>query len=96
MERGFLEAFAVMLRRLVPTDAHAYDGARPTENIAPEGHGIGIGNRRERCLSMLLGPAGESIPARDGELCLSTWQRVLLLELDRECDRHWLVQVDGV
>ena len=33
---------------------------------------------------MLLGPAGESIPVRDGELCLGQWQRVLFLELDRE------------
>ena len=32
---------------------------------------------------------------RDGELCLGTWQRVLFLELDRERDRRWLVQVVG-
>ena len=39
--------------------------------------------------------AGESIPIRDGELMLGTWQRVLFLELDRERDRRWLVQVVG-
>jgi secondary thiamine-phosphate synthase enzyme len=91
-ERGFLEDFAVMLRRLVPTERDD----RPTENIASEDRGSGIGNRRARCMSMLLGPAGESIPVRDGELCLGTWQRVLLLELDRERERRWLVQVHGV
>ena len=91
-EPGFLEDFAVMLRRLVPSERDD----RAAETIAPEDPGIGIGNRRVRSLSMLLGPAGESIPVRDGGLCLGTWQRVLLLELDRERDRHWLVQVDGV
>jgi hypothetical protein len=47
-------------------------------------------------LGVLLGPAGESIPVREGELCLGQWQRVLFLELDRERDRRWLVQVVGV
>jgi hypothetical protein len=46
-------------------------------------------------MAMLLGTAGESIPVRDGELCLGTWQRVLFLELDRERDRRWIVQVVG-
>ncbi len=35
------------------------------------------------------------VPLRGGELALGTWQRVLFLELDRERDRRWLVQVVG-
>ena len=97
-ERGFLEDFAVMLKRLVATE---YDRAhdewdRRTENISPDDQGIGNGNGHAHCMSMLLGPAGESIPVCVGELCLGTWQRVLFLELDRERDRRWLVQVVGV
>jgi thiamine phosphate synthase YjbQ (UPF0047 family) len=46
-------------------------------------------------MSMLLGSAGVAIPVRDGELCLATWQRVLCLELDRERERRWIVQVVG-
>ena len=46
-------------------------------------------------MAMLLGPAGESVPVHDGELALGTWQRVLFIELDRERDRRWLVQVVG-
>jgi thiamine phosphate synthase YjbQ (UPF0047 family) len=46
-------------------------------------------------MSMLLGPAGESIPVQGGELCLGQRQRVLFLELDRERDRRWIVQVVG-
>jgi secondary thiamine-phosphate synthase enzyme len=95
-ERGFLEDFAVMLKRLVPME-HYYahdDWDRRTENVAsdaPEPN-----NGHSHCMSMLLGPAGESIPVREGELCLGTWQRILFLELDRERVRRWLVQVVGV
>jgi secondary thiamine-phosphate synthase enzyme len=94
-ESGFLEDFAVLLRRLVPSD-HYYahdDWDKRTENICPED--MDFGNGHSHCMSMLLGPAGESIPVRDGELCLGTWQRVLFLELDRARDRRWLVQVVG-
>ncbi len=94
-ESGFLEDFAVLLRRLVPSD-HYYahdDWDKRTENICPED--MDFGNGHSHCMSMLLGPAGESIPVRDGELCLGTWQRILFLELDRARDRRWLVQVVG-
>ena len=95
-ERGFLEDFAVMLKRIVPTE-HYYahdDWDRRTENICEEDQEVGNGH--SHCMSMLLGPAGESVPVRDGELCLGQWQRILFLELDRERDRRWLVQVVGV
>ena len=95
-ERGFLEDFAVLLKRLVPSE-HYYahdDWDRRTENVCEED--MEIGNGHAHCMSMLLGPAGESIPVRDGELALGQWQRVLFLELDRERDRRWLVQVVGV
>jgi secondary thiamine-phosphate synthase enzyme len=95
-ESGFLEDFAALLRRLVPSE-HYYahdDWGKRTENICEED--MAFGNGHAHCMSMLLGPAGESIPVQDGELCLGTWQRVLFLELDRERDRRWLVQVVGV
>jgi secondary thiamine-phosphate synthase enzyme len=52
---------------------------------------------RGRCISMLLGPSGEVIPVRDGDLCLGAWQRVLLVELDGGPDhpRPWHVAVLG-
>jgi secondary thiamine-phosphate synthase enzyme len=95
-ERGFLEDFALLLKRLVPSE-HYYahdDWDRRTENVCEED--MEVGNGHAHCMSMLLGPAGESIPVRDGELALGTWQRVLFLELDRARDRRWLVQVVGV
>ncbi len=94
-ESGFLEDVTTLLRRLVPSERYyAHDDwGRRTENICEED--MELGNGHAHCMSMLLGGAGESIPVRDGELCLGTWQRVLFLELDRERDRRWLVQVVG-
>ena len=96
-ERGFLEDFSVLLRRLVPTE-HYYahdDWDRRTENVSDD-EDTAASNGHSHCMSMLMGPAGESIPVRDGVLCLGRWQRVLFLELDRERDRRWLVHVVGV
>jgi secondary thiamine-phosphate synthase enzyme len=94
-ENGFLEDFATLLRRLVPSEKYyAHDDwGRRTENVCEED--MERGNGHAHCMSMLLGSAGEAIPVRDGELALGTWQRVLFLELDRERDRRWLVQVVG-
>ena len=95
-EAGFLEDFAELLRRLVPSENYYYahdDWDRRTENICPED--MDFGNGHSHCMAMLLGTAGESIPVRDGELALGMWQRVLFIELDRERDRRWLVQVVG-
>jgi secondary thiamine-phosphate synthase enzyme len=94
-EAGFLADFAELIRRLVPSDRYyAHDDwDRRTENLCEED--MVVGNGHSHCMSMLLGGAGEAIPVRDGELCLGTWQRVLFLELDRERDRRWLVQVVG-
>jgi secondary thiamine-phosphate synthase enzyme len=94
-ETGFLEDFAELLKRLVPTERYyAHDDwDKRTENICEED--MLAGNGHAHCMSMLLGSAGESIPVVDGYLQLGTWQRVLFLELDRERDRRWIVQVVG-
>ena len=94
-EAGFLDDFAGMLQALVPREGYyAHDDwDRRTENICPED--MDVGNGHSHCMAMLLGTAGESIPIREGELQLGTWQRVLFIELDRERDRRWLVQVVG-
>jgi secondary thiamine-phosphate synthase enzyme len=94
-ESGFLEDFATLLKRLVPSEQYYRhdDWDKRTENICAED--MAFGNGHSHCMSMLLGPAGESIPVTDGELLLGQWQRVLFIELDRERDRRWLVQVVG-
>jgi secondary thiamine-phosphate synthase enzyme len=94
-ETGFLEDFARLLKSLVPDDGYyAHDDwDRRTENICAED--MERGNGHAHCMAMLLGTAGESIPVREGGLALGTWQRVLFLELDRERERRWTVQVVG-
>ena len=94
-ESGFLEDFAVMLKRLVPSEEYYQhdDWDKRTENICEED--MEFGNGHSHCMSMLLGPAGESIPVTDGQLMLGRWQSVLFLELDRERDPRWIVQVVG-
>ena len=94
-ETGFFEDFAAMLRRMVPAEAYyAHDDwDKRTENICPED--MDVGNGHSHCMAMLLGTAGETVPIRDGVLQLGQWQRVLFIELDRERDRRWLVQVVG-
>ena len=94
-ETGLLEDFTRLLRRLVPAGKYyAHDDwDLRTENICPED--VEFGNGHAHCMSLLMGPAGESLPLRDGELCLGTWQRILFIELDRSRERRWLVQVVG-
>ena len=94
-ESGFFDDFAAMQRRLVPAETYyAHDDwDKRTENICPED--MDVGNGHSHCMAMLLGTAGESVPIRDGVLQLGQWQRVLFIELDRERDRRWIVQVVG-
>ena len=94
-EQGFLEDFAALLKRLVPREEYyAHDDwDKRTENFCEED--VEFANGHAHCMSMLLGSAGESIPVAEGRLQLGTWQRVLFLELDRERDRRWVVQVVG-
>jgi secondary thiamine-phosphate synthase enzyme len=94
-EPDLIEQFTGMLKRIVPNESYyAHDDwDRRTENICPEDQDHGNGH--SHCMAMLLGTAGESIPLRDGELQLGAFQRVLFLELDRERDRRWIVQVVG-
>ena len=63
-ESGFLEDFAELLRRLVPSESYyAHDDFdRRTENICPED--MEQGNGHSHCMAMLLGTAGESVRGR--------------------------------
>ena len=94
-EGGFLDDFAELLRRLVPSEGYyAHDDwDRRTENFCQED--MEVPNGHAHCMAMLLGTAGESVPVCDGDLALGTWQRVLFIELDRQRDRRWIVQVVG-
>jgi len=44
---------------------------------------------RERLVRFLVGPRTEQIPFREAQLCLGTWQRVLLLGFDGSSPGGW-------
>ena len=94
-ERGFLEDFAELLKRLVPTESYyAHDDFdRRTENICPED--MEQGNGHSHCMAMLMGTAGESVPVREGELCLGQWQRVLLFCIDGDTRAEYTLTLLG-
>ena len=50
------------------------------------------GNAASHIQATILGP-GETIPVRDGKLCLGRWQAVMLVELDGPRERGVLVTV---
>jgi secondary thiamine-phosphate synthase enzyme len=50
------------------------------------------GNAAAHIQATILGP-GETIPVRDGSLCLGRWQAVMLVELDGPRERRVLVTV---
>ena len=94
-ESGFLEDFANLLKRLVPSETYyAHDDwDRRTENICEED--MDFGNGHSHCMAMLLGTAGSRSPCARASSALARGSAVLFLELDRERDRRWIVQVVG-
>ncbi len=42
-----------------------------------------------------IGSASVVLPSEDGQLRLGTWQRILLVELERACERTVTVQIVG-
>jgi secondary thiamine-phosphate synthase enzyme len=48
------------------------------------------GNAASHIQAAILGP-GETIPVREGRLCLGTWQAVMLAELDGPRERRILI-----
>jgi thiamine phosphate synthase YjbQ (UPF0047 family) len=50
---------------------------------------------RERLVRFLIGARTEQIPFRDAELCLGTWQRVLLLGFNGSSPGGWTLTAIG-
>ncbi len=51
-------------------------------------------NAHAHCRQLLMATS-ETIPIVDGELCLGTWQRIFLVELDHSRDRSVVIQILG-
>jgi secondary thiamine-phosphate synthase enzyme len=88
-----LEDFGKFLNRLAPVDADYKhnDFSIRTVNICDDE----CKNGHAHCQHILMGTS-EYLPVKDGDIVLGQWQRILLVELDREKERKVLVEVLGV
>jgi secondary thiamine-phosphate synthase enzyme len=84
--------FAAFLERVAPADApyRHNDFTVRTFNITDDESA----NAHAHCRQLLMS-ASETIPIVEGEMCLGTWQRIFLLELDHPRQRSVIVQVLG-
>ena len=65
------------------------------DKLVPDGvwrHDRVDGNGAAHLKAAILGP-GETIPVRDGQLVLGTWQAIMFVELDGPRDRRIVVTV---
>jgi secondary thiamine-phosphate synthase enzyme len=91
-EPELLRDFAEFLERVAPVDGkyrHNDFTVRTVNMTVGE-----YANAHAHCRQLLMA-ASETIPIVDGELCLGTWQRIFLLELDHPRERTVIVQVLG-
>jgi secondary thiamine-phosphate synthase enzyme len=91
-EPELLRDFVTFLERVAPADApyRHNDFTVRTVNMTDDEWA----NAHAHCRQLLMS-ASETIPIVDGELCLGTWQRIFLLELDHPRERSVIVQVLG-
>ncbi len=91
-EPELMRDFVAFLERVAPQYLPYYhnDFEVRTVNMT-EGE---CANAHAHCRQLLMATS-ETIPVIDGELCLGTWQRVFLVELDHARDRSVVVQVLG-
>lgn len=90
-----LQDLANTLERFAPSNAHYRHNdftvrtVNMHEDECPNGH--------SHCQHLLLGTS-ESIPVIDGELPLGKWQRIFMVELDKEAEqpRQIIVQILGI
>jgi secondary thiamine-phosphate synthase enzyme len=91
-EPELLRDFVSFLERVAPADARYYhnDFTVRTVNMTDDE----CANAHAHCRQLLMS-ASETIPLIDGELCLGTWQRIFLVELDHARSRSVIVQILG-
>lgn len=92
-ETGLLEDLKATLRTLVPQrEGYLHDDfSVRTENMHPDE----TKNAHAHLRHLVGGKASEFVPVADGALQLGQWQRVMVVEFDRERDREIVIQVCG-
>jgi secondary thiamine-phosphate synthase enzyme len=91
-EPELLRDFVAFLERVAP-EQYPYrhnDFTVRTVNMTDDE----CANAHAHCRQLLMS-ASETLPIVDGEMCLGTWQRIFLVELDHPRERSVIVQVIG-
>lgn len=91
-EPELMRDFVAFLERVAPVN-HRYfhnDFEVRTVNMNDDE----CANAHAHCRQLLMATS-ETIPIVDGELCLGTWQRIFLVELDHSRDRSVIIQILG-
>ena len=91
-EPELMRDFVAFLEKVAPVDHPYYhnDFTVRTVNMTDDE----CANAHAHCRHLLMATS-ETIPIIDGELCLGTWQRVFLVELDHARERSIVIQVWG-
>jgi secondary thiamine-phosphate synthase enzyme len=91
-EPELLRDFVTFLERVAPTVGiyRHNDFSVRTVNMTDDE----CANAHAHCRQLLMS-ASETIPIVDGDMCLGTWQRIFLVELDHPRERSVIVQVLG-
>jgi len=91
-EPELMRDFKVFLERIAPEAGKYFhnDFEVRTVNMTDDE----CANAHAHCRQLLMSTS-ETIPIVDGELCLGTWQRIFLVELDHSRERSLIVQVLG-
>jgi len=91
-EPELMRDFVAFLERIAPERFRYYhnDFEIRTVNMTDDE----CANAHAHCRQLLMATS-ETVPVVDGELCLGTWQRIFLVELDHSRERLVVVQVLG-
>ncbi len=97
-EKGFFEDLKRVVFKDIADPKNHYKH-NDTHSRAPE---TMCSVRAEECLNghshvaqMLLGSASETVPIKNSEMLIGTWQRVLMIELDKSKNREVIISFVG-
>lgn len=88
-EKGLIKDIKSHLKKLCPDDKNYYHSNSPDHIVD------GNSNGHSHIQHLLLGGSSETVPISSGEMLLGTYQKILLVELDRARTRNIIVQIIG-
>jgi len=98
-ETGFFQDLKeILFKEIANTNReylHNNTHIRDPKTICPLSKGNDCLNGHSHIAQMFLGSASETIPVKNGEMLLGTWQKVLMFELDNKREREVVLSFVG-